>query len=111
MDKDQTFEESLSFETFIKYNTSEGKVIDSSVEKRGNNLAFTYTHKMTIEKHGRRYQKKKAISAADYIDLEQAKLPEMKELSATRLVTIDKDLYIIIDYYPEVAGQPMICVI
>ena len=98
-------------ETYIKYHTSEGKVIESSVEKRGSNLTFTYTHKMTLEKHGQRYQKKKAISAADYIDLEQTKLPEMKTLVATRLVTIDQGLYIIIDYYPEVDGQPMICII
>ena len=108
---EQAFEESQSFETFIKYNSPEGKVIESSVEKRGSNLAFTYVHKMTLEKHGQRYQKKRAISAADYIELEQSKLPEMKTLRATRLVTIDQGLYIIIDYYPEVDGQPMVCII
>ena len=109
--RDQAFEESQVIETYIKYSTTEGKVIEASVEKRGSNLAFTYTHKMTLEKHGQRYQKKKAISAADYIDLEQTKLPEMRTLVATRLVTIDQGLYIIIDYYPEVDGQPMICII
>ena len=108
---DQSYEESQVFETFIKYNSTEGKVCESSVEKRGSNLAFTYVHKMTLEKHGQRYQKKRAISAADYIELEQSKLPEMKTLVATRLVTIDQGLYIIIDYYPEVDGQPMICII
>ena len=107
----QAFEESQIIETFIKYSSVEGKVIESSVEKRGSNLAFTYTHKMTLEKLGQRYQKKKAISAADYIDLEQTKLPEMKTLTGTRIVTIDAELYIIIDYYPEVDGQPMICII
>ena len=35
----------------------------------------------------------------------------MKTLTATRIVTIDNGLYIIIDYYPEVEGQPMICII
>merc|ERR1712032_170021 len=94
----QAFEESQIIETFIKYSSGEGKVIDSSVEKRGSNLAFTYTHKMTLEKNGQRYQKKKAISAADYIDLEQTKLPDQKTLTGTRIVTIDCDLYIIIDY-------------
>ena len=48
----QPYEESQVIETYIKYNTSEGKVIESSVEKRGSNLTFTYTHKMTLEKHG-----------------------------------------------------------
>lgn len=66
---------------------------------------------MTLEKNGQRYAKKKAISAADYIDLEQTKLPDMKTLTGTRIVTIDKNLYIIIDYYPEVDSQPMICII
>ena len=108
---DQAFEESQVIETFIKYNSTEGKVCESSVEKRGSNLAFTYVHKVTIEKHGQRYQKKRAISAADYIELEQSKLSDMKTLVATRLVTIDQGLYIIIDYYPEIDGQPMICII
>ena len=67
---DQAFEEIKSFETFIKYNSTEGKVCESSIEKRGSNLSFSYVHKITLEKHGQRYQKKKAISAADYIELE-----------------------------------------
>ena len=50
--KEQAFEESQVIETYIKYHTTEGKVIESSVEKRGSNLAFTYTHKVTLEKHG-----------------------------------------------------------
>ena len=53
--RDQAFEESQVIETYIKYSTTEGKVIEASVEKRGSNLAFTYTHKMTLEKHGQRY--------------------------------------------------------
>ena len=51
----QPYEESQVIETFINYSSSEGKVIESSVEKRGSNLAFTYTHKVTLEKHGQRY--------------------------------------------------------
>ena len=66
----QPFEESQVIETFIDYSASEGKTIESSVEKRGSNVAFTYTHKVQIEKHGQRFQKKKAISATDYIALE-----------------------------------------
>ena len=66
---------------------------------------------MTLEKLGQRYAKKKAISAADYIELEQTKLPEQKTLTGTRICTLDDDLYIIIDYYPEIDGQPMICII
>jgi len=39
-------------ETYIDYSASDGKTIESSVEKRGSNVAFTYTHKVTLEKHG-----------------------------------------------------------
>lgn len=35
----------------------------------------------------------------------------MRTLTATRIVTIDGGLYLIIDYYPEVDGQPMICIV
>lgn len=31
----QSFEESQVYETFIKFATSEGKVIESSIEKKG----------------------------------------------------------------------------
>ena len=98
-------------ETYIDFSASEGKTIESSVEKRGSNSAFTYTHKVTLEKHGQRFQKKKAISATDYIALEQNRKKDYRTLEATRIVTIDNGLYIIIDYYPEVDGQPMICII
>jgi len=39
-------------ETFINYKTSEGRVLESSIEKKGANKAFTYTHKITIERNG-----------------------------------------------------------
>ena len=51
----QAFEESQVIETFISYCTAAGKVIESSVEKRGSKGAFTYTHKVTLEKHGQRF--------------------------------------------------------
>ena len=50
----QSFEESQVYETFIKFATSEGKVIDSSVEKKGQNRAFTYTHKILLERNGQK---------------------------------------------------------
>jgi len=73
-DKGQSFEESLCYETFIGCTTSEGKVIESSVEKKGNNRAFTYTHKILIERNGQKMQKKRSISASEYVELEQSKV-------------------------------------
>ena len=40
------FEESQVIETFIRYKSSEGSVTSSSIEKKGSNKAFTYTHKI-----------------------------------------------------------------
>jgi hypothetical protein len=46
----QIYEESSVTETFIKYSSSEGKVINASIEKKGSNLSYAYTLKSTIQK-------------------------------------------------------------
>ena len=46
--KKQHVDESTVIETFINYKTSEGRVLESSIEKKGANKAFTYTHKITL---------------------------------------------------------------
>ena len=107
----QHYEESSVIETFIKYNSSEGNTLEASIEKRGNNLAYAYTLKTLIEKQGQQIQKKRAISAAEYIELEQAKREDVNKLVCTRVCTIDEGIYMIIDYYPKVEGQPLVCII
>lgn len=52
LEENQHFEESVVIETFINYKTSEGRVIESSIEKKGSNRSFTYTHKILLEKSG-----------------------------------------------------------
>lgn len=47
----QHYEESAVSETFINYRTTEGKVVEASIEKKGNNNAFAYTLKVTLEKN------------------------------------------------------------
>ena len=66
----QHFEESEIEETFINYRTSEseGKVKEASIEKKGNNQAFAYTLKVTLEKNKQQITKKRSISAYEYID-------------------------------------------
>ena len=66
----QHSEESTVIKTFINYVSSDGKVIESCIEKKGSNRAFTYTHKSVIEKNGQKLHKKRQISASEYIELE-----------------------------------------
>ena len=107
----QHYEESEVTETFISFRTSEGKVIEASVEKKGHNQAFAYTLKVALEKRKTVINKRKKISAAEYIELKQDKLPGVEELNCQRICTMEEGLYMIIDYYPRVRNKPMICII
>lgn len=107
----QHYEESEVSETFINFKTNEGRVVEASIEKKGSNLAFAYTLKVTIEHKSTLINKKRCISASEYIDLKQNKLPDMEELNCQRICTMENGLYMIIDFYPQVENQPMICVI
>lgn len=109
--RNQHFEESEVEETFINYSTSEGRVVEASIEKKGNNNAYAYTLKVVLEKKGSHITKKKSISASEYIELKQSCKKDVPSLHSNRLCTIDRGLYMIIDYYPNVKNQPMICII
>ena len=60
----QHYEESEVAETFINFRTTEGKVVEASIEKKGSNQAFAYTLKVTIEKNKTLIHKKRSISAS-----------------------------------------------
>ena len=45
----QHFEESVVTEIFINYSTTEGRVIEASIEKKGSNQAYAYTLKYVVE--------------------------------------------------------------
>ena len=107
----QHYEESEVSETFINFRSNEGRVVEASIEKKGSNLAFAYTLKVTIEHRQTLINKKRCISASEYIELKQNKLPGMEELNCQRICTMENGLYMIIDYYPNVENQPMICVV
>lgn len=74
---DQHYEESEVSETFINFRTSEGRVIEASIEKKGSNLAFAYTLKVVLEKNKTQIMKKRSISASEYIHLKQNKIIDM----------------------------------
>jgi hypothetical protein len=107
----QAFEESQVYETFIKFASNEGKVLESSIEKKGQNRAFTYTHKILLERNGQKMLKKRSISASEYIELSQNRIEQLKQVYAQRICMIDEKFYMIFDYYPEIEDQPLICVI
>lgn len=69
---DLPFEELEVIETFLKHPEQQGekRMIEQSVVREGSNRAFTYTHKTQIEIKGQIMIKKRAISAAEYVELE-----------------------------------------
>jgi hypothetical protein len=104
-------EEMLLDETFINYQTTEGKVIMCSVEKKGSKNHYTYTLKYTILKNNQNVSKKKVISAAEYIQFKSQIKDGTKTIKSKRVAIIDDGVYIIVDYYYESDGKPMIGVI
>ena len=107
----QHFEESEITEIFINYSTSEGKVITASIEKKGHNQAFAYTLKFVIEKKKKQITKKRCISASEFIAFKANKIKDLAELFCSRICTMENDLYMIIDYYPQVQDQPIIVIL
>ena len=89
-------------EIFINYSSSEGRVVEASIEKKGNCKAFAYTLKCTIEKRGQQIHHKKSISAAEFIALQANKIKNLAELFSIRMCTIQDGLYMIVDFYPQV---------
>ena len=56
-------------------------------------------------------QKKRSISASEYIELSQNRIESLHQVYAHRVCTIDERFYMIFDYYPELEDQPLICII
>jgi CYTH domain-containing protein len=98
-------------ETFIDFHTNEGKIINCSVEKKGSHFSFSYTLKTTILKNGQKILKKKNISASEYISYKSMKSKDTETIRSKRLCIIDNGVYVIVDYYMEIDGQPMIAII
>lgn len=55
--------------------------------------------------------KKRSISASEYIEMENQRRTDIKPLISTRLCTIFEGLYMIVDWYEHVKGQPLTCII
>ena len=105
------YEEIYISETFIDHRSSEGEVISCSVEKKGYLNQFTYTQKVNLLVKGQRLLKKKNISAAEYIQAKSQIKKESKTLKSKRLCIISDGVYVIVDYFPEIDGAPMLGII
>ena len=105
------FEEIIISETFIDFKTNEGDVIQCSVEKKGSKNSYTYTHKLTVMKNGQRLLKKKNISASEYIQYKSQIKKGTTQLRSKRVCIIDNGMYIIVDYFPQKDGAPMLGII
>ena len=66
---------------------------------------------MTLEKNNQKVLKKKNISAAEYIQYKSQIKEGTVTLKSKRVCIIDNGVYIIIDYYYETDGKPMIGII
>ena len=66
---------------------------------------------MTVERNKTLINKKRSISASEFISLKANKLQGVQELTCQRICTMEGELYMIIDYYPEVKDQPVIVIV
>ena len=55
--------------------------------------------------------KKKAISAAEYISYKSQKKKGTTSMKSKRVCIIDNGIYVIVDYYNETDGKPMLGII
>lgn len=105
------YEEIYLSETFIDYKTKEGEVISCSVEKKGAKNHYSYTLKLNVLINGEKLLKKRNISAAEYIQYKSQIRQGTMTLKTKRLCIIDNGVYIIVDYFNETDGEPMLGII
>ena len=102
-------------ETFLKVPVSQApdgsRIIESSLVREGNKRNYSYVIKTQVEQRGQIIDKKRTISAYEYIAMESQRCPESNQLKYTRLCMIDHGMYFIIDYFENVIGKPLTCII
>lgn len=108
----QSFEEIQITEIFIDEKHFEGdEVLECSVQKKGSQSRFSYTHKLTILKNGQKLEKKRVISAAEYLNYQSRMKKDTKPLRSKRLCIIDDGVYIIVNYFIEKDGAPLLAIV
>ena len=65
--------------------TTNGDIVENFLRKTGKNDSFTYCHEMRQYTAGQRVEKKRQISAREYIELQETqKCPKKKNLKKLR---------------------------
>ena len=101
---------------FILEKNRDGSIVESSIEKRGNDESgYSYIKniktKRIIDGKVHIIEKKKNIMPSEYFKLLDFKDPMRRSLRVKRIVMIDFNFYYTIDYYPDIKGQPMILIV
>lgn len=105
------YEEIYVTQVFIDYKSPSGEFSQCSVEKRGSKNSFSYIHTLNLIQNGQKLVKKKIISATEYINYRSQIKKGTKPLKYKRVCLIDNGIYILIDYYSEIDGAPMLGII
>jgi len=101
---------------FIIKKSNDGTLIESIIEKRGNDESgYCYIENIKVKKviDGKIHciEKKQNIMPSEYFKLLDLKDRSKKSLRVQRLVMIDYNHYYILDYYPDVQGQPLLLIV
>ena len=84
-----------------------GDMVENFLRKAGKNDSFTYSHEMRSYQAGERIEKRRQISAREYIELlEQQQCPKKKNLKKLRQCFIFEQQYFIVETFVNVDGQP-----
>ena len=81
--------------------------MENFLRKTGKNDSFTYSHEMRTYQNDQRIEKRRQISAREYIELfEQSKAPNKKILQKVRQCFIYEQQYFLVETFMNVDGQP-----
>ena len=84
-----------------------GDMVENFLRKAGKNDSFTYSHEMRSYQSGERIEKRRQISAREYIELlEQSKDPKRKTLKKVRQCFIYEQQYFLVETFMNVDCQP-----
>lgn len=78
------------------------------VRKIGKNDSFIYSNELRFVQNGEQIQKKKQITAREYIELLELKDPSRKQIRKIRQCFIYESQYFMVECFTNVDGTPSI---
>jgi len=87
--------------------TNQGDMVENFVRKTGKNDSFTYNHEMRSYQQNQRIERKRQISAREYIELqENQRIPTKKVLKKMRQCFIFDQQYFMVETFLNIDGKP-----